>query len=113
MRGAIMRKEALVIGLLAGIGISQLVMADEVGLTCIVCQGQALETPNQQRRRLGQPIVDSFPPIEYGQKLETPNQRRRRLGLPMPDQTPADVMGVAEETPNHMRQRLAATSQTN
>lgn len=37
------------------------------------------ETPNQRRRRLGQPIEATFPAEEYGETLETPNQRRNRI----------------------------------
>ena len=39
------------------------------------------ETPNQRRRRLGQEIVASYPPLEYGEAVETPNQRRVRNSL--------------------------------
>lgn len=52
-------------------------------------QGVREETPNERRRRLGEPIVASFPPLEYGELLETPNHIRKRLGLasdaPIPD----------------------------
>lgn len=37
------------------------------------------ETPNERRRRLGQPIEASFPAPDYGEVLETPNQARARL----------------------------------
>src|SRR5258706_13988287 len=53
------------------------------------------ETPNQRRRREGQPIVASFPPPEYGELLETPNQRRTRMGIPLPGEKDP---GRAEET---------------
>ena len=64
------------------------------------------ETPNQRRKRLGQEITESFPPLEYGEAVETPNQRRIRLGLPIQASYEAPAPGVAEETPNHRRQRL-------
>jgi len=41
--------------------------------------GEPLETPNQRRRRLGQPLVASFPPLEYGEAIETPNHLRQRV----------------------------------
>lgn len=41
--------------------------------------GEQMETPNQRRRRLGEPIVASFPPPEYGEALETPNHLRQRV----------------------------------
>jgi len=41
--------------------------------------GVAEETPNQRRRRLGQPIPSYAE--SYGEALETPNHRRQRLGL--------------------------------
>jgi hypothetical protein len=62
------------------------------------------ETPNQRRKRLGLPIVETFAPPSYGEVLETPNQRRQRLGLPPPATPPEPDYGVAEETPNHRRQ---------
>jgi hypothetical protein len=64
------------------------------------------ETPNQRRRRLGQEITASYPPLEYGEALETPNQRRIRLGQPIQASYEPPLPGVAEETPNHRRQRL-------
>jgi hypothetical protein len=44
------------------------------------------ETPNERRRRLGQPIEASFPAPDYGEALETPNQRRARLATGLADQ---------------------------
>src|SRR6185312_7147995 len=66
------------------------------------------ETPNQRRRRLGLPIVASYPAPDYGQKEETPNERRRRLGLPIAASDPAPNDGVREETPNQRKHRLAS-----
>src|SRR5690242_14675580 len=42
-----------------------------------------------------------------GEALETPNQQRRRLGLAVEASFPAQESGIAEETPNHRRQREA------
>ena len=42
-----------------------------------------------------------------GDAQETPNHKRRRLGLPIEAAFPAQEQGVAEETPNHRRQREA------
>jgi hypothetical protein len=52
-------------------------------------EGEALETPNQRRRRLGLPIEASFASHDCGVAEETPNQRRRRLGS-APDFVKAD-----------------------
>jgi hypothetical protein len=41
--------------------------------------GESIETPNQRRRRLGEPVVASFPPLEYGEAIETPNHLRQRV----------------------------------
>ena len=50
------------------------------------------------------------PNATLGEAVETPNQRRRRLGIAIEATFPvkeAEVQGVAEETPNHRRQREA------
>ena len=73
--------------------------------------GEPSETPNQRRRRLGEPVVASFPSEEYGKAVETPNQRRKRLGEPLAASLPADEYGSQEETPNHLRQQLAASKE--
>jgi hypothetical protein len=41
--------------------------------------GKHIETPNEERKRLGQPIVATFPALEYGETLETPNHLRERV----------------------------------
>jgi hypothetical protein len=41
--------------------------------------GELIETPNQRRMRLGQPIMASYPAPDYGELIETPNQKRQRL----------------------------------
>jgi len=63
------------------------------------------ETPNQRRRRLGQPITESFPPLEYGVLAETPNQRHKRLGETIVASFPEMEYGKREETPNERRKR--------
>src|SRR5579872_6959353 len=52
--------------------------------------GEQNETPNQRRRRLGEPIVASFPPPEYGEAIETPNHLRQRV---------ADAAEIANRRP--------------
>lgn len=47
---------------------------------------------------------------DEGEALETPNQARRRLGLPIAESFPAQDPSISEETPNHRRQRLSLES---
>ncbi len=50
------------------------------------------------------------PDKSMGEAIETPNQRRRRLGVVIEASLPAEEYGIAEETPNHRRIREAQTA---
>ena len=71
--------------------------------------GVLQETPNERRRRLGQPLVATFDPPVYGDRIETPNEQRLRLGLPIEAKFPTPDYGELEPTPNDLR-RIAANN---
>jgi hypothetical protein len=90
-----MRKVALLLLLVAGIGWAEMVDDSSVGKRVVweppravpqVIEGELLETPNQRRRRLGESFAAPEPVV--GEALETPNQRRARLGLSVDDELP-------------------------
>ena len=65
------------------------------------------DPPSKKILQKGQPYQQALVPANYGEAAETPNHRRQRLGL-QPDPTPPDpVYGLFEETPNQQKKRVA------
>jgi hypothetical protein len=65
------------------------------------------DPPSKKSVERGQPYQQALVPPDYGEAAETPNHRRQRLGL-KPNPTPPDPeYGIFEETPNQQKKRVA------